>query len=76
MVSPLREPALPNGPVASPHSLSASPNMEAYMAMSKEEVINELILAKANELWKKGYEVKEAGASREYISLSRMNMKL
>lgn len=31
-------------------SSSASPDMETYMAMSKEELINELILAKANEL--------------------------
>lgn len=46
------------------------------MAMSKEELINELILAKANELRaKKGYEVKGVGASREYISLNSRNTK-
>ena len=57
-------------------SSSASPDMETYMAMSKEELINELILAKANELRaKKGYEVKGVGASREYISLNSRNTK-
>lgn len=34
------------------------PDMEAYMSMTKEELINELIKAKANELRaKKGYEI-------------------
>lgn len=57
-------------------SSSASPDMETYMAMSKEELINELILAKANELRaKKGYEVKGVGANREYIFLNNKNMK-
>lgn len=57
-------------------SSSASPDMETYMAMSKEELINELILAKANELRaKKGYEVKGVGANREYTFLNNKNMK-
>ena len=51
-------------------------DIEAYMAMSKEELINELILAKANELRaKKGYEVKGVGANKEYISLNNRNTK-
>lgn len=55
---------------------SASPDLETYMTMSKEELINELILAKANELRaKKGYEVKGVGANREYISLNSRNTK-
>ena len=55
---------------------SSSPDIEAYMAMSKEELINELILAKANELRaKKGYEVKGVGANKEFISLNRLNSK-
>ncbi|MDO5140626.1 MAG: hypothetical protein Q4D40_04085 [Eubacteriales bacterium] len=49
--------------VSSKHSIitnsSAPADIDAYMAMSKEELINELIKAKANELRaKKGYEVK------------------
>ena len=51
-------------------------DMETYMSMTKEELINELIKAKANELRaKKGYEVKGDGANREYISLSNKNTK-
>jgi transposase len=55
---------------------AAVPDMEAYMAMTKEELINELIKAKANELRaKKGYEVKGAGANKEFISLNSRNTK-
>lgn len=56
--------------------VSQSPDIDAYMSMSKEELINELILAKANELRaKKGYEVKGVGANKEYISLNNKNTK-
>ena len=45
-------------------------------AFNKEELINELIIAKANELRaKKGYEVKGAGANKEYIILNNKNTK-
>lgn len=55
---------------------SSDPDIETYMSMSKEELINELIKAKANELRaKKGYEVKGDGADREYISLNNKNSK-
>ncbi len=51
-------------------------DIEAYKAMSKEELIDELIRAKINEARaKKGYEVKGDGASKEYISLSGKNSK-
>ena len=51
-------------------------DIEAYKAMSKEELINELILAKANELRaKKGYEVKGDGANKEYVPLNNKNSK-
>ena len=51
-------------------------DIEAYKAMSKEELIDELIRAKVNEARaKKGYEVKGDGASKEYISLSSKNSK-
>jgi transposase len=46
------------------------------MAMSKEELIDELIRAKVNEARaKKGYEVKGDGTSKEYSSLSNKNFK-
>jgi transposase len=55
---------------------SKVPDIEAYQAMSKEELINELIKAKANELRaKKGYEVKGDGANKEFIILNRRNSK-
>ena len=55
---------------------SGNPEMAEYMAMSKEELIRELILSKANELRaKKGYEVKGAGANKEFISLNNKNSK-
>ena len=57
-------------------SVGSSDDIEAYMSMSKEELINELILAKANELRaKKGYEVKGVGANKEFISLNNKNSK-
>ena len=44
--------------------------------MSKEELINELILAKANELRaKKGYEVKGDGANKVFVPLNNKNSK-
>ena len=52
------------------------PDIETYMAMTKEELIDELIKAKANELRaKKGYEVKGDGVNKEFISLNNRNMK-
>ena len=55
---------------------SAPADIDTYMAMSKEELINELIKAKANELRaKKGYEVKGVGANKEFISLNNKNTK-
>ena len=51
-------------------------DIEAYKAMSKEELIDELIRAKVNEARaKKGYEVKGDGAGKEYISLNNGNSK-
>ena len=48
----------------------------AYEDMTKEELIRELILAKANELRaKKGYEVRGDGANKEFISLNNKNSK-
>ena len=51
-------------------------DIEVYKAMSKDELINELIQAKVNEARaKKGYEVKGDGANKEYISLNNRNSK-
>ena len=51
-------------------------DIETYKAMSKEELIDEIIRAKVNEARaKKGYEVKGDGASKEYNSLSNRNSK-
>jgi transposase len=55
---------------------SVTNEMEEYMAMSKEELIRELIMAKANELRaKKGYEVKGVGANKEFVPLNNKNSK-
>ncbi len=64
--------------VAPPRALKpkTGSDIDAYMAMSKEELIDELIRAKANELRaKKGYEVKGGGANKEFISLNNKNTK-
>ena len=51
-------------------------DIESYRAMTKEELINELIRAKVNEARaKKGYEVRGDGTNKEFISLSRKNSK-
>lgn len=51
-------------------------NIESYRAMTKEELINEIIRAKVNEARaKKGYEVRGDGTNKEFVSLSRKNSK-
>ena len=51
-------------------------DLELYQSMSKEELIQQLILSKANELRaKKGYEVKGDGHKKEYIILNNKNSK-
>ena len=56
--------------------LSPEIDISAYQEMSKEELINELIKAKANELRaKKGYEVKGDGADKEFVPLNNRNTK-
>ena len=48
----------------------------AYESMTRDELINALILAKANELRaKKGYEVRGDGANKEFIPLNNENSK-
>mgnify|MGYP003318139807 CR=1 FL=1 len=56
---------------------ASSFDLEDYQSMSKEELIQQLILSKANELRaKKGYEVKGDGRNKEFISLNNKNSKL
>lgn len=51
-------------------------DLNRYQSMSKEELIQELIISKANELRaKKGYEVKGAGQKKEFIILNNKNSK-
>ena len=51
-------------------------DLESLQAMSKEELIDQLILSKVNELrLKKGYEVKGAGAKKEFVFLNSRNSK-
>lgn len=51
-------------------------DLELYQSMTKDQLIDELIRAKAGELRaKKGYEVKGDGANKEFISLRTRNMK-
>ena len=48
----------------------------AYEEMTRDELIDALILARANELRaKKGYEVKGDGANKEFIPLTNKNTK-
>lgn len=51
-------------------------DLELYQSMTKEELIQALILSKANELRaKKGYEVKGDGQKKEFIILNNKNSK-
>ena len=53
-----------------------SARLEDYEAMSKEELIQELVRAKINEArLKKGYEVKGAGAQKEFVPLGSRNIR-
>ncbi len=50
--------------------------LEDYESMSKEELINELVRAKIIEArLKKGYEVKGAGAQKEYVPIDSKSTK-
>lgn len=51
-------------------------DLEDYQAMTKEQLIEELIRSKINEARaKKGYEVKGDGQNKEFISLNSKNSK-
>ncbi len=57
-------------------SAAAPSGLEDYEAMTKEELIRELVKSKIVEVrLKKGYEVKGVGADKEYILLGSKNTK-
>ncbi len=73
---PLNTPKPTNTVKNKGHKSSSNPDIEEYMAMTKDELINELIRAKANELRaKKGYEVKGVGSNKEFIPLNNKSSK-
>lgn len=50
--------------------------LEDYESMSREELIDALVMAKINETrLKKGYSVKGSGATKEYIPIDNKNTK-
>lgn len=54
----------------------APTSLEGYEAMSKEELIRELVQAKITEArLKKGYEVKGAGAQKEFVPLDSKSIR-
>lgn len=55
---------------------SSVPEYESYGAMTKEELIRELVKARINEArLKKGYEVKGDGAEKVFVPFDCKNMK-
>lgn len=70
-----------NGSGSQPDTMSYKPScsesdLEAYEAMSKDELIRELVRSKIREArLKKGYEVKGVGAEKEFILLGSRNTK-
>ena len=65
-----------NGHSKKPVNNVLSNERAAYEDMTKEELIRELILSKANELRaKKGYEVRGVGANKEFITSDEENSK-
>ena len=50
--------------------------MDKYEAMTKDELISELVMARINEArLKKGYEVKGVGQSKEFLPIDSENTK-
>ena len=73
---PLKHPSSSGKPIRLRSESTSDIDIDSYMAMSKEELIKELVITKANELRaKKGYEVKGVGANKEFIPLNNKNLK-
>ena len=59
-----------------PKPVVMDPSLEEYEAMTKEELIQELVRTRIREArLKKGYEVKGVGAEKVFIPLSSKNTK-
>ena len=59
-----------------PEPVIMDPGLEEYEAMTREELIQELVRSRIREArLKKGYEVKGAGAEKVFIPLSSKNTK-
>ena len=59
-----------------PKPVAEDPGLEEYEAMTKEELIRELVRSKIREArLKKGYEVKGDGPEKVFIPLSNKNTK-
>ena len=59
-----------------PKPIVLEPGLEEYEAMSKEELIQELVRARIREArLKKGYEVEGVGSEKAFILLSSKNTK-
>lgn len=52
------------------------PSLEEYETMSREELIDALVMARINEArLKKGYSVKGSGAAKEYLPIDNKNTR-
>ena len=52
------------------------PDLKEYQAMSKEELIDALVMARINEArLKKGYSVKGCGAAKEFLPIDSRNTR-
>lgn len=58
------------------YKASCAPSRDKYEAMTKDELISELVMARINEArLKKGYEVKGVGQSKEFLPIDSENTK-
>ncbi len=62
--------------VTQPIEVPKDPSLKEYESMSKEELIDALIMARINEArLKKGYSVKGSGVKKEFLPIDRENIK-
>lgn len=62
--------------VTQPVENQKDPSLKVYESMSKEELIDALIMARINEArLKKGYSVKGSGVEKEYLPIDSGNTK-
>lgn len=64
------------GNVTQPIEDQKEPSLKEYEAMSKEELIDALVMARINEArLKKGYSVKGSGVEKEYLPIDSGNIR-